>query len=200
MAVTKTQPWETVRAACEAGLRIFGENRVHEAAEKYTAAPPDLELHLIGRLQTNKAKAAAELFSWIDSLDSLHTARALNTRLERMGKTVNVLLEMNTSGEASKSGYRSFEDLEKDLEGIFGLPQLRLRGLMTIGPFTEEEGRIREAFRGLKTCMDRLRGLAPSSHEIDTLSMGMSGDFEIAVEEGANLVRLGSVLFGKRNA
>ena len=200
MAVTKTQNRETVLEAYEAGLRLFGENRVAEAVEKYTAAPGDIELHLIGHLQTNKAKAAAGLFSWIDSLDSLHTAQALNSRLETEGKTINILLELNTSGEASKSGYASFEALEKELPAILSLPCLCLRGLMTMGPLTEDRAKIREAFRLLKTSADKLGSSVPASCRIDTLSMGMSGDFEIAVEEGATLLRLGTILFGGRPA
>jgi pyridoxal phosphate enzyme (YggS family) len=197
MAVTKTHPEGTVLAAREAGIRIFGENRVREAADKYTGMPPDIELHLIGHLQTNKIKVAAPLFSWVDSLDSLHTAKALNSRLEALNRDVNILLELNTSGEESKSGYRSFDDLREDLEEIALLPRLKLRGLMTVGPFAGDERSIRAAFRFLKTCMDRLETLLPSCR-LDTLSMGMSSDFEIAVEEGATLIRLGTVLFGKR--
>jgi pyridoxal phosphate enzyme (YggS family) len=197
MGVTKTHPRETVLAARKAGIRIFGENRVREAEDKYTAMPPDVELHLIGHLQTNKIKAAAPLFSWVDSLDSLRTARALNSRLEELNRELNILLELNTSGEESKSGYGSFDDLRRDLEEIAGLPRLKLRGLMTVGPLTGDGRRVRDAFRLLKTCMDRLEILLPSPR-LDTLSMGMSSDFEIAVEEGATLIRLGAALFGKR--
>ncbi|MDR1625817.1 MAG: YggS family pyridoxal phosphate-dependent enzyme [Spirochaetia bacterium] len=200
MAVTKTHPRETVLEAYKAGIRVFGENRVSEAAEKYADFAPEAELHLIGHLQTNKAKAAAALFPWVDSVDSLHTAQALARRLEALGKTANILLELNTSGEASKSGYGSFEDLERDLDGILLLAPLRLRGLMTVGPLTQDEGEIRRAFRNLNACMDRLLRLVPASCRPDTLSMGMSSDFEIAIEEGATLVRLGTVLFGRRDA
>jgi pyridoxal phosphate enzyme (YggS family) len=199
MAVTKTHPAETVLQACNAGIRIFGENRVCEAAEKYTARELDKELHLIGHLQTNKTKTAASLFSWVDSIDSLHTAKALDKRLKDLGKTMNILLELNTSGEDSKNGYTSFDSLERELDAILLLPSLKLRGLMTIGPFTQDNGKIREAFRNLKTCMDKLQKLVSASCPPDTLSMGMSSDFEIAIEEGANLIRLGTVLFGKRD-
>jgi pyridoxal phosphate enzyme (YggS family) len=200
MAVTKTHPRATVLDAYGAGIRIFGENRVSEAGEKYTDFARDAELHLIGHLQTNKAKAAAEIFSWVDSVDSLHTARALAKRLESAGKSVNILLELNTSGEDSKSGYESFDALLRDLEEILLLAPLKLRGLMTVGPLTRDEGEIRKAFRNLKTCMDKLLKLVPSSCRPDTLSMGMSSDFEIAIEEGATLIRLGAVLFGRRDA
>ncbi|MDR1933749.1 MAG: YggS family pyridoxal phosphate-dependent enzyme [Spirochaetales bacterium] len=200
MAVTKTHPREMVLAARGAGLRVFGENRVAEAAEKYMDTPADAELHLIGHLQTNKAKQAAALFSWVDSIDCLHTARALNTRLAPLQKDMNILLELNTSGEDSKSGYRTFDDLETDLEEMLLLPRLKLRGLMTVGPLTGDAGQIRAAFRHLRICLDRLRRLTPADCRLDTLSMGMSGDFEIAVEEGANLIRLGTILFGKRES
>ena len=196
MVVTKTHSFTKVMDAYNAGLRIFGENRVLEAAEKYATVPPGMELHLIGHLQTNKAKNAANLFTWVDSIDSLHTAKALNKRLEVLGKTVNILLEVNTSLEASKSGYRTMEDLEKELPEITQLAQLRLRGLMTLGPLSEDREKVRDAFRRLRTCMDRLRTLVPKE-TIDTLSMGMSGDFEIAVEEGSTLVRLGTVLLAR---
>jgi pyridoxal phosphate enzyme (YggS family) len=199
MAVTKTHPREAVLAAHEAGLCVFGENRVSEAAEKYTGMPSGIELHLIGHLQTNKVKTAAPLFSWVDSIDSLHTARALDSRLESsLQKDMNILLELNTSGEDSKSGYRSFDELAGDLEEILLLPRLRLCGLMTVGPLSGGEERIRAAFRLLRNCQDKLRKLVPTDCRLDTLSMGMSSDFEIAVEEGANLIRLGTILFGKR--
>jgi pyridoxal phosphate enzyme (YggS family) len=200
MAVTKTHPREMIEEVYQAGVRIFGENRVSEAAEKYTDFARDAELHLIGHLQTNKAKTAAGLFSWVDSIDSLHTAEALAKRLENTGKSVNILLELNTSGEDSKSGYGSFDDMARELEGILLLAPLKLRGLMTVGPLTRDEGEIRRAFRTLKTCMDRLERLVPASCRPDTLSMGMSSDFEIAIEEGSTLIRLGTVLFGKRDA
>jgi pyridoxal phosphate enzyme (YggS family) len=196
MAVTKTHPREAVLAAREAGLSVFGENRVCEAAEKYAEAPSGIELHLIGHLQTNKAKTAAPLFSWVDSIDSLRAARALDSRL--LQKDMNILLELNTSGEESKSGYTSFDELVGDLEEILLLPRLRLRGLMTVGPLSGDRERIRAAFRLLRKCQEKLRAYVPADCRIDTLSMGMSSDFEIAVEEGANLIRLGTILFGKR--
>jgi len=197
MAVTKTFPRETVLAAAAAGLGLFGENRVQEAEEKFTDIGLDCELHLIGHLQRNKAKTAAGLFSWVQSIDKTETARALDSRCAERGSTMNVLLELNTSGEQSKSGFLSRDDLLAALDAIRGLEHLRLRGLMTVGPLTTDETAVRGSFAALRTLFEEIRtahGLAG----FDTLSMGMSGDFEIAIEEGSTLVRIGSALFGHR--
>jgi pyridoxal phosphate enzyme (YggS family) len=198
MAVTKTHGREVVREAREAGIRVFGENRVREAQEKFEAGDSECELHLIGRLQSNKTRSAAGLFSWVDSLDSFRTAAALDARLAEAGRQANVLLEVNTSGEESKSGYGSFDELLRELDAILALPRLSLRGLMTVGPLTGAEERVREAFRSLAASFESLKKRVPDTARIDTLSMGMSGDFEIAVEEGSSLIRLGTVLFGRR--
>jgi hypothetical protein len=197
MAVTKTYDRDTVLAAYAGGLRVFGENRVGEAREKYVEMPDDLELHLIGHLQTNKAKDGARLFRWVDSIDSFHTAEALEKKLSGEEKTVDILLEINTSGEDSKNGYRSFDKALEEAEAILGLSRLRLRGLMTIGPLTEDRERTRRAFALLRDYFVKMQTVFPHL-PIDTLSMGMSSDFEIAVEEGATLVRVGSALFGER--
>jgi PLP dependent protein len=197
MAVTKTFPRETVLAAAAAGLSLFGENRVQEAEEKFTDIGLTCELHLIGHLQRNKAKTAAGLFSWVQSIDKAETAQALETRCAERGSTMNILLELNTSGEESKSGFRSRDDLLADLEAIRALPHLRLRGLMTVGPLTSDEAQVRRSFAALRTLFEELRS-AHGLPGLDTLSMGMSGDFEAAVEEGSTLVRIGSALFGHR--
>jgi hypothetical protein len=197
MAVTKTYDRGTVLAAYDAGIRIFGENRVGEALEKYVDMPKDLELHLIGHLQTNKAKHAVRLFPWVDSVDSCHTAEALEKRLLGEEKIINILLEINTSGEDTKNGYLSFDKAMGEAEAVMGLPHLRLRGLMTLGPLTDDIGRTRRAFALLRECFVKMRERF-SGLPIDTLSMGMSSDFEIAVEEGATVVRVGSALFGER--
>jgi pyridoxal phosphate enzyme (YggS family) len=200
MAVTKTVPLEGVQAACTAGLRLFGENRVQEAEAKYGAGDaglPPLSLHLIGHLQRNKARKAAELFEAVDSIDKVETAQALEAACAVSGRTLDILLEMNTSGESTKFGFAGEEELLAAVEPILGLPHLRLRGLMTVGPLTSEPEAVRAAFRRLARLLERLRagysGLQP-----EVLSMGMSGDFEIAVEEGSTQVRLGTALFGAR--
>ncbi len=199
MAVTKTCPASTVEEALAAGLRLFGENRVQEAEQKYTGLAGDWELHLIGHLQRNKARAASALFGCVQSIDRLDTAQALARCAAERGTVIDVLLEVNTSGEDTKSGYRSAEELLRDLEPVAGLGSLRVRGLMTVGPLTPDAAEVRRAFAALRsqfeTCAARL-----GSPVFDTLSMGMSGDYEIAIEEGSTLVRLGTALFGSRPA
>ncbi len=197
MAVTKTYDFETVMAAYRAGIRIFGENRVKEAEGKYRDRPGDLELHLIGHLQTNKIKAARDLFSWFDSIDSLHTAEALNRRLAETGRKARFLVEINTSGEAAKSGYASYEDFLGEAESLFALENLEPRGLMTVGPLTGDDREVRKAFRTLKACFDDMRKRFRLA-SADVLSMGMSSDYETAVEEGSTLIRIGTAIFGRR--
>ncbi len=197
MAVTKTFPRETVLAAAAAGLTLFGENRVQEAEEKFTDIGVPCELHLIGHLQRNKAKVAAGLFSWVQSVDKTETAQALETRCAERGTTMNVLLELNTSGEESKSGFRSRDELLGSLDAIRVLPHLVLRGLMTVGPLTDDRDRVRSAFAVLRALFEEVRARQGLTG-FDTLSMGMSGDFELAIEEGSTLVRIGSALFGRR--
>jgi hypothetical protein len=199
MAVTKTFPLETVRCACAAGLRLFGENRVQEAEGKYfpAAGLPALSLHLIGHLQRNKARKAAELFQAVQSIDKLETAQALEAACAAAGRSIEILLEMNTSGEETKFGFAGEEALLAAVEPILGLPHLRLRGLMTVGPLSEDRERVRAAFRRLARLFDLLRGRY-AAQGLEVLSMGMSGDYEMAVEEGSTLVRLGTALFGPR--
>jgi PLP dependent protein len=196
MAVTKGFPREVAEEASALGLTLFGENRVQEAEEKFLVPPGPLELHLIGHLQRNKARAASGLFACVQSIDKVETAVALDVRCEERGRTMEVLLELNTSGEESKSGFRSREELLAALEAISRLAHLHVRGLMTVGPMTENQGEVRSSFAALRTLFEELRARGMSG--FDTLSMGMSGDFEIAIEEGSTLVRIGTALFGKR--
>jgi len=197
LAVTKTHPRETVQAACEAGLRLFGENRVQEAEEKYRPGLAPLELHLIGHLQRNKATRAAALFSAVQSIDKLETAQALEAACAASGRSLEVLLEMNTSGEQTKFGFAGEDDLLAAVEPVLALPHLRLRGLMTVGPLTEDRAAVRAAFRRLARLFDQLRSRKLAA-ALEVLSMGMSGDYETAVEEGSTLLRLGTALFGAR--
>lgn len=197
MAVTKGFPREVVRDAMEAGLTLFGENRVQEAEAKFADLSGQWEAHLIGHLQTNKARTAAALFACVQSIDSAHTAAALDGRCAERGTSLDVLLELNTSGEEAKSGFRGRDDLLAGLDAVGKLSRLRLRGLMTVGPLTEDTQKIRAAFSQLRSLFEEVRRGVPV---FDTLSMGMSGDFEIAIEEGATLVRLGTALFGPRAA
>lgn len=197
MAVTKGFPVEVVKDAMAAGLALFGENRVQEAEQKFTGLPGAWELHLIGHLQRNKARAASGLFGCVQSIDKLETAQSLARCASERGSTIDVLLELNTSGEEAKSGYRGTSALLRDLEAVAALGGLRLRGLMTVGPLTEDPSRVRAAFAMLREAFGDCAGRLGSTG-FDTLSMGMSGDYQIAIEEGATLVRLGTALFGER--
>ena len=198
MAVSKTKPVEDIQAAYDAGQRLFGENRINEAAEKFALLPDDAEMHMIGHLQSNKAKIAAESASCVQSIDKLSTAEELNRRAAAAGRTVDILIEINTSGEDSKNGYTGYEPVMADLEQLLKLDNLKLRGLMTIAPFVADESDIRRSFAELRGCFEKLKIDAPACG-IDTLSMGMSSDFRIAIEEGSTLVRVGTAIFGSRN-
>jgi hypothetical protein len=197
MAVTKGFPKETVQAAIAAGVGLLGENRVQEAELKYAEISGNYELHLIGHLQRNKARTATALFSCVQTIDKLETATALESRLEERGKTIDVLLELNTSGEASKSGFRSQEELLACLEPMASLSHLRLRGLMTVGPLAKNGAVVRESFATLRGLFEKIKQTLP---DFTVLSMGMSGDFETAIEEGSTIVRIGTALFGPRQA
>ena len=197
LAVTKGQPPEAVRAAAELGLSLFGENKVQEAKAKIPLCPGRLRWHMIGHLQTNKARDAVHFFEMIQSIDSLRLAEEVDRCAEKAAKTMSVLLEVNVAGEATKFGYQP-AILLAELERLNGLKRLEIHGLMAMAPWTPDPEKARPAFRRLRElkqeCEARLG--APLAH----LSMGMSGDFEVAIEEGATLVRLGTVLFGERSA
>ena len=198
MAVSKTKPVEDIAAAYAAGQRLFGENRIQEAAEKFAELPDDAEMHMIGYLQSNKAKIAAETAACVQSIDKLSTAAELDRRAAVCGRKLDFLVEINTSEEISKSGYRDFETFLKDLDGYLAFENIYLRGLMTIAPFTDNERMIRDAFSSLHRSFVSLQSES-GSRIIDTLSMGMSSDFGIAIEEGSTLIRVGTAIFGGRN-
>lgn len=195
LAVTKTFPVEALRDAYDAGLRDFGENRVQEALGKIASLPLDIRWHLIGRLQSNKINKVMGKFALLQSIDSIELGRALSARLE--GKVQDILLEVNTSGEESKAGVRPSEASSTG-EELSQMPGLRLKGLMTVGPLTQDEGRQREAFKKLKGLFEEMRRKAGTGGSFSILSMGMSGDFESAIEQGSTMVRIGSALFGER--
>jgi hypothetical protein len=197
MAVTKTFPRPAVEAAVKTGLRLFGENRVQEAAAKYRDLQPQVELHLIGHLQRNKARLASGTFTCVQSIDKLETALALDRGCREAGRRMDVLLEVNTSAEAGKFGVHRPEELFALLDGILEESLLNVRGLMTVGPLTADAGQIRRSFGTLRELYQTAIRRYPQL-SLDTLSMGMSGDFEIAVEEGSTLVRIGTALFGAR--
>jgi len=197
MAVSKTKTREQVEAAYRAGLRLFGENRVQEAYEKYEGFHSDASLHLIGHLQSNKAKQAVEIACCVQSIDKLKTARELEKRCAAVDKQMDIYMEFNTSGEDSKSGYLSKDAMYADMEQIASFPHLHIKGLMTIGPFTDDIDAVRRAFALLKSYYEESKERFPEM-PIDQLSMGMTSDYEIAVEEGSTMVRIGTALFGSR--
>jgi pyridoxal phosphate enzyme (YggS family) len=195
LAVTKMQPPEVVQSASKLGLILFGENKVQEAKAKIPLCPGNLRWHMVGHLQSNKCRDAVELFKMIQSVDSLSLAQEINKRAEQAARTLPVLLEVNVAGEASKFGYRP-EQLLAELKELNALPRIEIHGLMTVPPWSPEAEKARPHFRRLreiKVQCEQILG-APLPH----LSMGMSGDFEIAIEEGATMVRIGTELFGPR--
>ena len=201
MAVTKTMAAERIIAAYEAGQRLFGENRVQEFADKRGALAglQGAEFHMIGHLQSNKAAKAAGIFQAVDSVDSAKLAERLNAAAAKLGKTLPVLIEINVGGEEVKSGVApDSPELERILAGAAGWSSLRIRGLMTVPPFTEDPDGARPYFRRLRQLRDQLAGRALAEVGLEVLSMGMSHDFEVAIEEGSSCVRIGTAIFGER--
>src|SRR5271169_2571499 len=201
MGVSKTFPVERTREAYAAGLRVFGENRVQEFAGKADALRDlrDAEWHLIGHLQTNKAAKAAELFDAVDSVDSVRMAEKLNACAESAGKKLSVLIEINVGGEQAKSGVAPDSDeLEQILQGAPRWENLKIRGLMTVPPYAEDPEGSRAYFRQLRQIRDSLAARELPHIGTAVISMGMSHDFEVAVEEGATCVRVGTAIFGER--
>ena len=197
VAIGKKFTADVIREASDAGLTLFGENRVQEAKAKIPDCPGHLRWHFIGNLQTNKCRDAVALFDMLHAVDSLHLAEELNKRCEQAAKVMPVLLEVNVSGEGSKHGFTS-ETAVNAMEAFFDFPQLELHGLMTMAPYSRQPESSRPYFQKLcevkAACEDKLGAPLPE------LSMGMSGDYEIAIEEGATLIRLGTTLFGPRAA
>jgi pyridoxal phosphate enzyme (YggS family) len=201
MGVSKTFPVERIREAYAAGLRVFGENRVQEFAAKATALRDlrDIAWHLIGHLQTNKAAKAAELFDAVDSVDSARMAEKLNASAENMGKILSVLIEINVGGEQAKSGVApDAVELEQILQGAPSWGNLKVNGLMTVPPYAEDPEGSRPYLRQLRQVRDRIAARALPNIGMAVLSMGMSHDFEVAIEEGATCVRVGTAIFGVR--
>jgi len=201
MAVSKTYPPERIREAYAAGLRLFGENRVQEFAGKANALTDlvGVEWHMIGHLQTNKAGKAAELFDAIDSLDTLKLAEKLDAAVRVLNKKLNVLIEINVGGEAAKSGVApDSRELEEILLAAPRFEALTICGLMTVPPFTENPQGARAFFRKLRTLRDSIAARKLPAVGMNSLSMGMSHDFEAAIEEGSTCVRVGTAIFGER--
>lgn len=197
LAASKSQGIAEIRAAAEAGISLFGENYVQEAKGKTGAIDHTMEWHMIGHLQRNKVKAALDLFSLIQSLDSVELARELDKEGKKRGRMVRAFVEVNLGGEESKSG------IDKDkvaslLREVENLSHLRVEGLMTIPPFREEPEAMRPYFRELKELQTELKGLKIPNVDLKELSMGMTHDYPVAIEEGATLVRVGTAIFGAR--
>jgi len=199
LPVSKTVSEARLRNAYAAGCRTLGENKVQEAHRKWQAMSdlPDLHWAIIGHLQTNKAKLVAEFASEFQALDSLRVAEALDKRLQALGRSLDVLVQVNTSGEESKFGLPP-DDVQPFVKQLPALSSLRVRGLMTLALFSDDADKVRPCFVRLRKLRDRLRQSAPDGVAMDELSMGMSGDYELAIEEGSTIVRVGQAIFGAR--
>jgi len=201
MAVTKTHPPQRIREAYAAGLRLFGENRVQEFAGK-AGALADLaaaEWHMVGHLQTNKAGKTAELFDAVESVDSVKLAEKLDAAARTLSKKLSVLVEINVGGETAKSGVApDSRELEAMLLAARRLEALEFRGLMTVPPFTDDPDDARPYFRKLRELRDTVAARKFPAVRMEVLSMGMSHDFEVAIEEGSTCVRVGTAIFGER--
>ena len=195
VAVTKTATIEQIKEAISVGVKIIGENKVQEAKEKYQILSADIEWHLVGHLQTNKVKYAIEIFDLIHSVDSIKLAKEIDRRSLQFGMITNVLVEVNVSGEETKYGIKP-EEVEPFLKEISEFSRTRVRGLMTIAPIAEDKEEVRPYFRKLRELFKEIKSKNIKNVKMDYLSMGMTEDFEVAVEEGANMVRIGRGIFG----
>ena len=195
VAVSKTYPPAVIQEAWNAGQHVFGENRVQDALPKIAELPAEAEWHFIGHLQSNKIRKALPAFTLIHGVDNLELAQQINRIAGEMGLTANILLEINVSGEASKFGF-SPTDLRQNLEGLLCLPNIGINGLMTMAPYSEDPETARPVFSKLRILRDELA--AKTGQALRELSMGMSEDFEVGIEEGATIVRIGSSIFGHR--
>ena len=198
MVVTKTWPAGIIEIVVDNGIRLLGENRIQEALPKIENLAKnysDLHWHMIGHLQSNKAKHALDAFDCIQSVDSLKIANRISSLAVQRETRKDIMLEVNISGESSKFGFKP-EEVMSNIETLLGLPGINLTGLMTIGPLTGDREKIRKAFREMKKLYNRLSISYPNS--MKNLSMGMSDDYDIAIEEGATMVRIGRAIFGPR--
>jgi pyridoxal phosphate enzyme (YggS family) len=197
LAVSKNQPPSAVEAANGLGLTLFGESKVQEAKAKIPECSSRVHWHLIGHLQTNKCRDAVQMFEMIQSVDSLALAEEINKRAEQIGKNMPILLEVNVAAESSKYGY-SPDKLLADLQKINQLSRLEIHGLMTVPPWSPDLEKVRPVFRSLRELKLQCEEILGAS--LPQLSMGMTGDFEIAIEEGSTLIRIGTGLFGPRRS
>ncbi len=198
VAVSKTHPWEYISSAYRVGCIDFGESRVQEALPKMAEAPEDVRWHMIGNLQRNKVSKVVGKFNLIHSVENLEVARKIAVSSEEREITTSVLLEVNASGEGSKHGMRPEEWL-REFEKILDWEGIEVDGLMTMAPYTEDEAIIRRCFSNLRELRDKMRDIAGEDFPFPTLSMGMSHDYHIAIEEGATVLRIGSAIFGEKS-
>lgn len=202
-AVSKFHPTTSVDAAIKTGQLLFGENRVQEASEKFSSIliqNPQVKLHIIGQLQTNKVKKAVEVADTIQSVDRIELIKEIEKQCSKINKNINILLEVHT-GEESKSGFKNFEELSEAIKYIVegNAPHVIPKGFMTMAPFTDDKDLIRKSFKTLKKLSEEISDIyKDSGFSFTELSMGMSGDFEIAIEEGSTMVRVGTAIFGER--
>ena len=198
IAVSKTKPVEMLEACMENGITVFGENKVQELCGKYEVLPKNLHWHMIGHLQRNKVKYLTDKVDLIHSVDSLRLAEAISEDAVKKGVNVNILIEVNVAEEDSKFGLKT-EETEKLVREIASLPNVSIQGLMTIAPYTAVPEENRPIFRTLKQLSVDIREKNIDNVSMDILSMGMTGDYEVAIEEGATMVRVGTGIFGERN-
>ena len=196
VAVSKTKPVEDIQEAYEAGIRDFGENKIQEMCDKFEVLPKDIRWHMIGHVQTNKVKYMASFVHLIHGVDSLKLLKEINKQAEKNNRVIDVLLQQFIADEETKFGFDEAEIRQVMKDEIQALPNVRVVGLMGMATFTEDENQIREEFKTLKSNFDYLKN---NYSTIATLSMGMSGDYEVAIEEGSTMVRIGSSIFGHRN-
>lgn len=200
VAVSKTKPVSLIKEAYEEGIRRFGENKVQELSEKYELLPKDIEWHMIGHLQRNKVKYIAPFVSLIHSVDSLKLLKEINKQGSKNDRIINCLLQMHIAEEETKFGLAEDELTELlNSEELAAMKNIKIKGLMGMATFTNNNDQIRREFRSLKKLFDKASTIStPENVDIQELSMGMSGDYEIAIEEGSTLIRVGSAIFGER--
>ncbi|KAA3620222.1 MAG: YggS family pyridoxal phosphate-dependent enzyme [Calditrichaeota bacterium] len=198
VAVSKTVSAQIAEKAIDAGIRILGESRINDAAEKIQAISRPVSWHLIGHLQSNKVRKAIAMFDLIQSVDSVKLAEKIQSECERSGRKIDVLLQVNTSGETSKYGFSPDEVLPA-VHSIQKLPAVQIRGLMTIGALTEDENKIGACFRLLKSQFEEIKKIQLPRVKMDYLSMGMSADYRIAIAEGSNMIRVGRAIFNEND-
>ncbi len=196
VAVSKLKPVEAIKEAFDFGIRNFGENRTHEFKQKAQLLSKEINWHFIGHLQTKKAKDVVPYASLIHSVDTLKLAGEINKRAKNINKIQNILLEIKTSYEETKTGLVNIDEIKEVLDFCKNAESLNVQGFMTMAPFTDNENEIRNSFKQLKNIFDKFNN---QGYNLKHLSMGMTNDFEIAIEEGATIVRIGTAIFGKRN-